>query len=239
VDDSWTTGNTDMGDIVRVSKRGKFIGWYVRFKDLDGRRKQRASHQPTKAEARRFLLAIEARVARGLVGIPEPERRESMPLAELCQRFLTEFSPTKIKDLESYRRTTRVALNRLLPGLSRIEVGALTQAEVERALRTAGQRYRVNSVRSSAQKLQVVLGWAVKQKLAAMNVAAGVELPQRESSVEHLTPEAASRLLAELRRRASGLRRPLSWRSWRSSSGCAAVRCSACAGKTSTSSARG
>lgn len=202
-----------MGDIVRVIKKGKFVGWYVRFKDVDGRRKQRASHQPSKAEARRLLIEIEARVARGVVGIPEPERRETMSLSELCERFLSEFSPAKIKDLESYRRTTRVALKRLLPQLGSIEISALNQAEVERALRIAAQRYQVNSVRSAAQKLQVVLGWAVKQRIATRNVASGVELPQRESSIEHLSPDEASRLLTELRRRANGPRRPLAWRS--------------------------
>ena len=46
-----------MGDIVRKQKNGKFIGWYVRYIDLDGRRKQRASHQPTWALARRLPQA--------------------------------------------------------------------------------------------------------------------------------------------------------------------------------------
>ena len=44
-----------MGDIVKKSRDGKFIGWYVRFVDVDGRRKQRASHQPTKALAKTLM----------------------------------------------------------------------------------------------------------------------------------------------------------------------------------------
>ena len=57
-----------MGDIVRRVSRGRFLGWYIRYKDVDGRRKQRASHQPTRALAARMLLEIEARVAREFEG---------------------------------------------------------------------------------------------------------------------------------------------------------------------------
>ena len=63
-----------MGDVVRVVKRGRFVGYYIRYIDIDGRRKQRASHQPTKELARRYLLAVEGRVARGIIGIYEQWR---------------------------------------------------------------------------------------------------------------------------------------------------------------------
>ena len=48
------------------------------YMDLDGKRKHRPTHQPSKALAMRFVAEVEARVARGLVGIPdvtEPERQ--------------------------------------------------------------------------------------------------------------------------------------------------------------------
>ncbi len=61
-----------MGDIIRKKKNGKVLGWYIRWVDLDGKRKQRASHQPTFALAKRLLLEIEARVARGQAGLIEP-----------------------------------------------------------------------------------------------------------------------------------------------------------------------
>ena len=62
-----TPGVIVMGDIVR---RG--TTWYVRYKDSDGTRRMRKSHQPTRELARRYLLEIEGRVARGNIGIPEP-----------------------------------------------------------------------------------------------------------------------------------------------------------------------
>ena len=60
-----------MGDIIRKKKGGKDLGWYIRWVDSDGKRKQRASHQPTYALAKRMLLEIEARVARGQAGMVE------------------------------------------------------------------------------------------------------------------------------------------------------------------------
>jgi hypothetical protein len=53
-----------MGENVKKTKGGKFVGWYLRYVDIDGRRKQRASKQPTYAEAKRMLVEIEARIAR-------------------------------------------------------------------------------------------------------------------------------------------------------------------------------
>ena len=47
-----------MGEVIRKQKNGKFIGWYLRFVDVDGKRKQRASKQPTQAEARRMLIEL-------------------------------------------------------------------------------------------------------------------------------------------------------------------------------------
>ena len=103
-----------MGDVVRKVKGGRFVGWYVRYRDTDGKRKQRASHQPTHALARRYLLAIEGRIARGVVGIPEPAA-PSPTVQELVERFLDEYSRPKIKDLDKYRLYARTALRRVLP----------------------------------------------------------------------------------------------------------------------------
>ncbi len=202
-----------MGDIVRVVKNGKFIGWYIRYKDADGRRKQRATHQPTKADARRMLIEVEARIARGLFGVPQPAPIAEGTVAKLCDRYLCEFASPKIKDLEAYRRTTRVALNRLLPQLGRLAVATLKQEHIEDALRAVAGRYKPNSIRSSAGKLQAVLNWAVRKGLLLRSPAKGLDLPPRESSLEHLSPEEARRLLAELDRRAQGDRRALAWRS--------------------------
>lgn len=46
---------------------------FVKYRDIDGRWKMRLSFQPTKAQAKKYLAEVEARIARGLIGIPEPE----------------------------------------------------------------------------------------------------------------------------------------------------------------------
>ena len=81
-----------MGDIVR---RGNT--WYVRYKDAGGVRRMRASHQPSRELARRYLVEIEARVARGLVGIAEPAA-PAPTIVALSERFLAEYSRPRIKD---------------------------------------------------------------------------------------------------------------------------------------------
>ena len=201
-----------MGDIVRAVKKGKFLGWYVRYRDADGRRKQRASHQQSKAEARRYLLEIEARVARGLVGIPEQAPIVEGTVADLCARYLREFASSKIKDLAAFRAGAATALKRLLPWLGRRPLHQLTREDIDAALRQAQAKYRPNTVRTSAAKLQAVLSWAAKRGIIARSPAVGIEKPPRQDSLEHLTPEEAGRLLAELERRSKWPRRGLVWR---------------------------
>jgi len=53
-----------MGDVLNRGSRDK-PRWYCRFIDADGRRKQRATAQPTRALALRVLTEIEARICRG------------------------------------------------------------------------------------------------------------------------------------------------------------------------------
>jgi len=120
-----------MGDIVKKLKNGQ-ASWYIRYKDVDGVRRHRASHQPTKEAARRYLLEVEGRIARGLVGIPEPA--PSAPtVSALCQRFLTEYSRPKIKDLARYRAAVSTGINRLLPLLGKLRADLVQSTDVIKA----------------------------------------------------------------------------------------------------------
>ena len=51
--------------------------YYCRYVDLDGKRKQVRTKQPTKALAMRFLADIESRVARGEPGIPDRKKQHA------------------------------------------------------------------------------------------------------------------------------------------------------------------
>ena len=107
--------------------------------------------------ALRFVAEIEARVARGLIGIPEPAPVVEGTVAELCQRYLREFTSPRLKDLAAFRAGASTALKRLMPWLGRHPLHKLTREDIEAALREAQATYRPNTVRTSAAKLQAVL----------------------------------------------------------------------------------
>lgn len=204
-------GNVRVGDIIRKRKGGKDLGWYIRWVDLDGKRKQRASHQPTHALAKRMLLEIEARVARGQAGMIEPEERPRLTVAELCEKWLAEFASPRIKDLARYRSAAQTSLRRILPHLGTLQLSTLTRAHIEKARDLVARRYRPNTVRATLRPLGTCLSWAVRQGLVRESPARGLELPRRELSMEYLEAEEAARLLAESERRARGSDKPTAW----------------------------
>ena len=190
-----------MGEILKRQKGGRFIGWYLRYYDADGQRKVRASKQPTYAEARRMLQQIEARIARDAAGVaPEPER---LTVAELCERFIASAHP-RVKDEAAYRRAAAYSLRPLLPLLGRILIHKLRRRDIEAARDRLGCRLKPNSVRAVLRPLAAALTWAVRQELLAQSPMAKLPLPRRDQSTEHLTPEAATRLLAYVEKQARG-----------------------------------
>lgn len=195
-----------MGDIVKKMRNGAFVGWYIRYVDSDGRRRQRASHQPSKAEARRYLVEVEARVARGLVGIPEREpeqnRASRLTVAELVERFLREFASPRLKDVARYRKTAAYALRPVLPALGRLGVEELTASHIEQLRNGLSQRLRPNTVRAALRPLSAALTWAVGQGILSSHPMRGLELPRREQAIEYLTHDEVQRLLAEAERAA-------------------------------------
>ena len=191
-----------MGDIVRMVRRGRFIGWYVRYKDVDGRRKMRASHQPSQQLARRYLLEVEGRVARGVIGIPEPAP-QAPTVAMLVERFLCEYSRPKLKDLDRYRVLARTALRRVLPVIGERGADSLTAGEVARLRLLLSKRYADNSVRLALTCTATVFSWALKESILSNNPFQGVELPPRRDLVEYLSREEIQALLTLCADRAS------------------------------------
>lgn len=191
-----------MGDIVRRMRGGRFVGWYIRYKDASGVRRQRASHQPTKEQARRFLLEVEGRVARGLVGIPEPAP-PAPTIAQLAERFLTEYTRPKIKDLARYRAFARTALRRALPTLGELRADAVQPADLARLGSVLGERCAPNSIRLTLSFLKTLFGWAVKVGIVAHNPLRGLDMPARQDAVDYLSAAEVQALLATAERRAA------------------------------------
>lgn len=199
-----------MGEVIRRIKNGKFIGYYLRWYE-GGKRRVQASKQPTYAEARRMLQAIEGRIARGMAGLDERSEKLDITVDELCERFLVEFGSPKVKDMARYRSTARYSLGRLLPIIGKVRLTKLTRLELERARNTLSRRYRPNTVRAAMRPLSTALTWAIKQGWLEHNPAHKLELPPRERSLEHLALDEAARLLTEAERAARTSQNPTCW----------------------------
>ena len=199
-----------MGDIIRKTKGGRFLGWYVRYIDSDGRRKQRASHQPTRDLARRFLVEIEARVARGQVGLQEPPP-PAPTVATLIERFLTEYSRPKIKDLTSYRTHARKNLRRALPLLGSRRADAVTPHDIARLRDALGRSHAPASVRVTLATMAAMYAWAQRQGIVPENPLRGVERPAATSSLDFFSHDEVERILKLAHERAENgtLRRKL------------------------------
>lgn len=178
-----------MGDIFK-----RPTGWYVRYVDADGRRKARASHQPTRELARRYLVEIEARIARGKIGIPEPAA-PAPTIAELCERFLSEYSRPRIKDLVQYRLHAGKCLRRSLPYIGSRSADALQSDEVARLRDSLLRTHSAASVRASLAYLNTVFSWAVRLKLVASSPLRGVERPVAAAGLDYFSREEVASIL--------------------------------------------
>jgi integrase len=180
-----------MGEVIKRYKDGKFLGFYLRWYE-GGKRRMLASKQATHAEARRMLLEIESRAARGEMGIVR--RPPSPPLVELQERFLAEYSRPRIKDPGRYRQNARIALQRVVPLLEK-RADQVTTSDVAKAREALRRRYAPASVKLSLNFLSTLYAWAVREELAPINPCRGVERPLTEQSVDFLTREEVRRLI--------------------------------------------
>ena len=196
-----------MGEIIRRVKDGRFLGFYLRYVDADGKRKQKASHQPTREAARRMLVEIEARVARGLVGIAEPAP-PSLTVAELIERFLVEYRRPAIKCLAKYRLFAATRLRRSLPYIGHRPADAVTPSELAKMRDTLREALSPASVKDTLSYLATVYAWALKLKLVAANPMVGLERPTAASAVEFFSQLEVQTILRTAEKRAESGMRP-------------------------------
>lgn len=184
-----------MGEVIRLVRGGRFLGWYIRYIDVDKRRKMRATHQPTKDLARRYLLEVEGRVARALVGIPEAAP-PAPTLAALVERFLHEYERPRIKNLAAYRATARTALARLLRTFGEARVSdAITRRDVQGLHNALARSYRPATVATTLAIGSRVFSWAMGRGLVSQNPFAGHDLPSRQPLLEYLSRDEVTAVL--------------------------------------------
>ena len=193
-----------MGEVIRKMKDGKFVGWYIRFVDADGKRKQRASKQPSAQLARRMLAEIEARIARGKAGIVD-EAENSLTVRELFAEFLKRFSSPRIKDLARYRERLASVLRRIenqAPHVMLLRAAELRQAHVASIRDALSRKYPAGTVRTSLAGLSAAFSWALREGLIERHPCRGVEQPPPPLRTEEwLTAEEIGKVLAEAARR--------------------------------------
>lgn len=85
--------------------------WYCRYVGADGRQHEKATKQPSKDLARDYLVQIQARVARGEVGLvqtgPKEKRQKHATLGDLLAEFCDKVDTPKIRKLHRYKIAAR------------------------------------------------------------------------------------------------------------------------------------
>jgi len=193
-----------MGGVInRGSKQNPL--WYIRYVDVDGKRKQRKTGAPNKALARRILDEVEGRITAGKAGVPdktdEERKRQTLTIRELAERFLEEYANPRVKNLEEYRRQASSLLRRhILPALGDLPAMSVRRRDVEalrdRVLRSGRSKQTAVHVLNLVSRL---LRWAVIQELIdPVTACAGVERPSlaEAESVDFLDAGEVVRLLA-------------------------------------------
>jgi len=205
-----------VGDIIRKRKNGKDLGWYIRWTE-NGRRVQRASHQTSHAMAKRMLLEIEARVARGQAGLVAAEPRPQLTVSELCARFCAEVNSPRIKDVAKYRAQCSSVLRRVLPTIGHLVARSLSAPQLAQARDAIAEKYSPGTVRTTLIPLSAALSWGVTQGLLAHNPVKGLFRPRAVPQMEWLAADEVRRLLglAEQRARTTeGTARLAQWSLW-------------------------
>lgn len=181
-----------MGEVIRKLKSGKFIGWYIRFKDSDGKRKTRATQATSAADAKRILVELEARAGRGKLGVVE--RPQSIAVTQLIERWLEEYDP-RTRDRRKWARKVRHEIGVLFPLLSQ-DATTFRTADATKFVRALSERYQATTIRKKIAVLSTAFSWAVKQDIVAVNPFSGIRQPSPVSRVEYLTREEVRKLLA-------------------------------------------
>ncbi len=184
-----------MGEVIKKMKSGRFIGWYLRFVDVDGKRKQRASKQPSFIEARRMLVEIEARIARGRVGVPERNETAHCTIEQLVDRFITEYDSPRIKDHGKWAAKLRITLRPVLDEVGVKMVASFDSSDAERLRNRLIRGYAPNTARTQLSAISAVFAWAVRKRLQAANPLVEVKRPKASARLEFLSRDEATRLI--------------------------------------------
>ena len=201
-----------MGTVYNRGTKGDPV-WWVGYKE-GGRWVYKRSGMPTKAQARRFVEEIEARIAAGRVGLePIAEPGRVPTFKELADLFVVEYSTPRVKDIETYRRDAKYMLERhIVPALGAKPADRVRPADVV-ALRDHGLRagrharkktdgpegLRPQTVKHWLMCISRIYNWARQRELIECpNPVAFVDKPSlagRDQDFDFLSKDEVERLL--------------------------------------------
>ncbi len=177
--------------------------WYCKYRDIDGAWKQKATKQTTKAAAMRYVAEIEARIARGMVGIQEPSEQEqtakTLTVGDLAQRFMAEYDPPRLKDRKRYMESVGPwvrcrLLSYAIAGLPVADVRKLHVVMYRDELRKQG--FKPSTINTWVRYLSRVFTWCADAEIMdCRNPVSKVELLRTVPSEERYTREQCERLL--------------------------------------------
>jgi integrase len=160
-----------MGTVFNRGTRDR-PNWYVGYQE-HGEWKYRPSHQPTKAQAKRYVAEVEARLARGQVGIEEAA--DAPRFAPLLQQFLDGLTNRNAGDDRSRAR------RHLVPAFSAMRVPDVTLAKVMAWIdeqRAAGE-IGDSSIRHNMNLLSRFFSWAIARGHAEINPVRQIPMGSR------------------------------------------------------------
>ncbi len=163
-----------MGTVFNRGTRGR-PNWYVGYQE-HGEWKYRPSHQPTKDQARRYVAEIEARIARGQVGIEDAA--EAPAVGPLFEQFLAGLTNRSADDDRSRAR------RHVLPRFRAMRLADLTLAAVMQWLddqRAAGTLSPA-SIRHNMNLLSRFFSWSIARGKATLNPVRQIPVGSRPTS---------------------------------------------------------
>lgn len=158
-----------MGSIEKRKRAGE-VRWYARYRQPDGT--QRTKVFARKLDAERFLITTESSKMQGSYVDPA---RSRLTVGEWSTQWLD--GQTHLKP-STHARYAGILHEHVDPRWSRVQLGTITHADVQRWVTLLTQRHSPATVRKIHGVLMRILALAVNDGRLARNPAAGVNLPR-------------------------------------------------------------
>jgi integrase len=167
--------------------------FYIRFKDVDGEWKDRPSHCPTKADAKRLAAKGDMRVADGLPFFIADEEKANPTFGDLHDKFLKVQNNRSKKDDVSRMRChvlpkwhdvqiSKITLQAVMLWIDDMRAGdspVAEKAHAKKAGRKPKKKLSAATMRHNINLLSRFFGWAIERGFAELNPVRHVPMGKR------------------------------------------------------------